>query len=234
MVEIHRPAGTSSESSPCYNNQPSDDTWPASLPLRDDEASGIVEDQLGSNINLPCLETDSDKGTSEPYMVSIFFGDANDDANDEKQWMLVDSLVIRPLYSEFPIFNPDVTTEAINYQHEFENEQCLLKELEQRSEISNMSPACDKMTYTIAAWLHDGAESCGCDKQGSLDLNCNPKGGQCQCRPGVTGRTCNECKLGFYSFSSKGCTPCECSRRGTVNADQVGLTLHQTVYYDCI
>lgn len=59
------------------------------------------------------------------------------------------------------------------------------------------------MTYSIAAWFHDGADNCDCNKQGSTDLTCKPKGGQCPCRPGVTEQKCDKCLTGFFGFSSK-------------------------------
>ena len=34
---------------------------------------------------------------------------------------------------------------------------------------------------------------------------CEARGGQCNCQPGVVGRTCNSCVNGFYGFSSAGC-----------------------------
>lgn len=42
----------------------------------------IVEQQLGGSANLPCLESDEDKGSTEPYKVTIYFGDANDNEHD--------------------------------------------------------------------------------------------------------------------------------------------------------
>ena len=42
----------------------------------------IVEQQLGGAANLPCLESDEDKGSTEPYKVTIYFGDANDNEHD--------------------------------------------------------------------------------------------------------------------------------------------------------
>ena len=110
--------------------------------------------------------------------------------------------------------------QATELKRQFENQQCLLQEL-QVNKIENMTHDCDRMTYSIAAWFHDGADDCNCNKQGSSDLKCNKRGGQCPCRQGVYGRTCDKCKPGFFSFSSKGCSPCECNRRGTVNAEQV-------------
>ena len=142
-----------------------------------------------------------------------------------KQWMLVDSLIVRPYYEQFPIFDVETVTKAEEFKLNFQNEQCLLKELDAANGLTKLSPMCEKMTYTIGAWLHDGAKSCDCNKQGSLSTECNPRGGQCQCRPGVTGRKCDQCKLGFFGFSSKGCTQCECDQQGTINADQVCTNL---------
>ena len=133
---------------------------------------------------------------------------------------MVDSLVLVPAYQQFPIFDPTVTRSAPQYMKTFENEKCLLQEL-QVNKIENMTHNCDRMTYSIAAWLHNGADDCNCNKQGSTDLKCNARGGQCPCREGVYGRTCEKCKPGFFSFSSKGCSSCECNRRGTVDAEQV-------------
>ena len=31
---------------------------------------------------MPCLESDEDKGSTEPYKVTIYFGDANDNEHD--------------------------------------------------------------------------------------------------------------------------------------------------------
>lgn len=50
-----------------------------------------------------------------------------------------------------------------------------------------------------------GCEKCLCDKDGSLDQDCNIETGQCKCKPGVAGRTCDQCDAGHYDFSSKGC-----------------------------
>lgn len=48
--------------------------------------------------------------------------------------------------------------------------------------------------------------ACGCDVTGSVNSTCQKYGGQCHCKPGVTGRTCDKCIAGFYNFSSQGCS----------------------------
>ena len=48
--------------------------------------------------------------------------------------------------------------------------------------------------------------ACGCDVVGSVPgSQCKAYGGQCDCQPGVGGRTCDSCDNGFYGFSSEGC-----------------------------
>lgn len=47
--------------------------------------------------------------------------------------------------------------------------------------------------------------ACGCHPVGSVALQCVAYGGQCPCRPGVVGRTCNSCDTSFYGFSLSGC-----------------------------
>ena len=110
----------------------------------------------------------------------------------------------------------------------FTQDKCLKQEVAALEGFGELSPFCEKLTYTISAWLYDGAQSCDCNKQGSTSLNCNPKGGQCDCRPGVTGRQCDECHPGFYGFSANGCTECKCNEQGTVNANQVNFRLLRT------
>lgn len=41
---------------------------------------------------------------------------------------------------------------------------------------------------------------------GSINSTCQKYGGQCYCKPGVTGRTCDQCVAGFYNFTSQGCS----------------------------
>jgi hypothetical protein len=35
---------------------------------------------------------------------------------------------------------------------------------------------------------------------GSYNQQCDSKTGQCNCRPGVTGKKCNQCAMGFWGI----------------------------------
>ena len=42
---------------------------------------------------MPCLESDEDKGSTEPYKVTIYFGDANDNEHDVSISFLASRLI---------------------------------------------------------------------------------------------------------------------------------------------
>ena len=46
---------------------------------------------------------------------------------------------------------------------------------------------------------------CQCDPTGSQSGVCDPIGGQCQCKPNVLGRRCDQCSPGTYGFGPEGC-----------------------------
>ena len=48
--------------------------------------------------------------------------------------------------------------------------------------------------------------ACNCDPYGSMSPNCEPMGGQCQCKEGVYGRKCDQCAPGYFGLSANGCT----------------------------
>uniref|UniRef100_A0A8C7BKK5 Laminin subunit alpha 3 n=1 Tax=Neovison vison TaxID=452646 RepID=A0A8C7BKK5_NEOVI len=55
-------------------------------------------------------------------------------------------------------------------------------------------------------------KGCDCDLEGVLPEICDAYG-RCLCRPGVEGRRCDACRLGFYSFPI--CQACQCSVLGS-------------------
>ena len=75
----------------------------------------------------------------------------------------------------------------------------------------NMSyPICQDETFTATMDYLHRPFPCNCHTDGALDAPCNPHHGQCSCKPGVTGRTCNICQRGYYNFTKAGCTLCDC------------------------
>ncbi|XP_016022014.2 laminin subunit alpha-3 isoform X2 [Rousettus aegyptiacus] len=70
---------------------------------------------------------------------------------------------------------------------------------------------CKNSARSLAALYHKGALPCECHPAGAVDRHCSPEGGQCPCRPGVIGRQCTRCQMGYYGFPH--CKPCNCGRR---------------------
>ncbi|XP_019637522.1 PREDICTED: agrin-like isoform X4 [Branchiostoma belcheri] len=65
---------------------------------------------------------------------------------------------------------------------------------------------------------------CKCNSLGSYAQTCDSQSGQCSCKPGVGGKKCDRCEPGFWNFRGMqdgkiGCTPCECSKGGSVRDD---------------
>lgn len=49
--------------------------------------------------------------------------------------------------------------------------------------------------------------ACSCNSTGTENgTTCAQLGGQCHCKPGVTGHSCDRCLPGFFNFSDSGCT----------------------------
>ena len=54
--------------------------------------------------------------------------------------------------------------------------------------------------------------ACSCNSTGTKNgTTCQQLGGQCHCKPGVTGQSCDQCKPGFFNFTDSGCTGTLCS-----------------------
>ncbi|CAH8656384.1 unnamed protein product [Schistosoma intercalatum] len=57
---------------------------------------------------------------------------------------------------------------------------------------------------------------CSCDPVGTIDgqVECNAQG-QCQCKPGIGGKSCDHCLEDHFGFNAGGCLPCNCSEGGS-------------------
>lgn len=72
----------------------------------------------------------------------------------------------------------------------------------------NASEFCKESVFSLTADYNNGALPCNCDFGGSTSFECDPWGGQCQCKQNVIGRRCDSCRTGFYGFPD--CKPCNC------------------------
>ncbi|XP_023930665.1 laminin-like protein lam-2 [Lingula anatina] len=77
---------------------------------------------------------------------------------------------------------------------------------------------CGLYEYSLMTELFNGAIGCSCNPTGTVPgTNCNTYGGKCVCKPGVGGRSCDQCLANHFGFSSgNGCTACGCDVSGSV------------------
>jgi hypothetical protein len=79
---------------------------------------------------------------------------------------------------------------------------------------------CEDGYYNLGADLSNGCLSCGCYEPGTRNdsMICNKVTGDCDCKPNVQGRSCNQCKPNTYNLTSEnedGCQTCGCDPSGT-------------------
>uniref|UniRef100_A0AC35F6W6 Laminin subunit beta-1 n=1 Tax=Panagrolaimus sp. PS1159 TaxID=55785 RepID=A0AC35F6W6_9BILA len=83
---------------------------------------------------------------------------------------------------------------------------------------------CDKCAVGTYGFGPNGCSPCDCDSVGSLSNNCNKQSGQCECRDrGITGRQCNECQPGFWSFPD--CHTCQCNGHASICDQKTGACI---------
>ncbi|CAJ0953978.1 unnamed protein product, partial [Mesorhabditis belari] len=73
---------------------------------------------------------------------------------------------------------------------------------------SNTSDFCRDKIFTLTTDFNQAALSCDCMAAGSNSFNCEPYGGQCQCKANIIGRRCDRCAPGYYSYPD--CLKCKC------------------------
>ncbi|XP_028733208.1 laminin subunit alpha-2 isoform X6 [Peromyscus leucopus] len=63
-------------------------------------------------------------------------------------------------------------------------------------------------------------QPCHCNTNGSFSEICHIRTGQCECRPNVQGRRCDECKPETFGLQlGRGCVPCNCNSFGSKSFD---------------
>ncbi|XP_008058180.1 laminin subunit beta-3 [Carlito syrichta] len=84
-----------------------------------------------------------------------------------------------------------------------------------------VGPKCDQCApYHWKLASGQGCEPCACDLYNSLSPQCNQLTGQCPCREGFDGLTCNaaalrQCPDRTHGDMATGCRACDCDFRGT-------------------
>ncbi|XP_030828530.1 laminin subunit beta-1 [Strongylocentrotus purpuratus] len=197
-ITINRPGDIPTQSV-CGNTIPQDDLLVTTLP------SGSRHVVLSNPV---CLET------GKTYTIRVDFTRYSSDNQDSNAQILLDSLVVMPRATIYPIFQgPDPIEQYRREQWDYY--RC--GEAHMSAVHSPLSDICKELMFSMSALAFDGALPCQCDPTGSLSNMCDETGGQCQCKPNVIGRTCNQCAPGTYGFGPEGCTPCDCDGTGSLN-----------------
>lgn len=154
-----------------------------------------------------CLE----KGQN--YTVKIDFPLYSSYSYHSAPHTLVDSIVLLPVVQDLEVFS-----EELKQQEDwemFQKYRCMERSM---SVIKTpMTDICRDYIFSISALMHNGALECKCDPRGSLSSVCDSSGGQCECRPNVSGRNCDTCAPATYLFGPSGCRSCDCDPVGSQN-----------------
>ncbi|XP_060930658.1 laminin subunit beta-2 [Limanda limanda] len=151
---------------------------------------------------------------SNRYVVAIRFQRHGVSHRHLTAFILIDSLVLIPKYTELPGFQGN-ELEAEQRREEMVRYMCLDSFM--ITPMPALAEMCSKLICSISSIIHDGALSCQCDPQGSLSGECLRVGGQCQCKPNVMGQHCDQCAPGTYGFGVNGCTACDCHSEGSLS-----------------
>ncbi|KAJ6668143.1 hypothetical protein lerEdw1_015520 [Lerista edwardsae] len=198
-VSVVRP-GPIPTSSPCGNTIPADDLMSTSLP----PTSRFVV-----LLQPVCLE----QGVS--YTIRVEFTRYGGREHLKGASVLLDSLVLMPRHSFLEMFIAGDAA-SIARKETFERYRCAQQA---RPVVKTPPPEpCVNLLTSMSAIIHQGALPCQCSPQGSVSSECNPHGGQCQCKPHVMGRRCERCSPGTFGFGPGGCKACQCSSQGALSS----------------
>ncbi|XP_077371311.1 laminin subunit beta-1 isoform X3 [Festucalex cinctus] len=148
------------------------------------------------------------------YVVSIRFQRHGVTHRHLTAFILIDSLVLIPNYTELPGFQGNEIEGELR-REEMTRYMCLDSFM--ITPMPTLAEMCSKLICSISAIIHDGALPCQCDLQGSLSSECDRVGGQCHCKPNVMGRRCDQCAPGTYGFGANGCSACDCHSEGSLS-----------------
>uniref|UniRef100_A0A674NFC8 Laminin, beta 2-like n=1 Tax=Takifugu rubripes TaxID=31033 RepID=A0A674NFC8_TAKRU len=147
---------------------------------------------------------------SNRYVVVIRFQRHGVSYRHLTAFILIDSLVLIPKYTELPGFH-GYEPEAEQRRQEMIHYMCMDSFLV--TPMPALAEMCSKLICSISSIIHGGALPCHCNPQGSLSSECSKVGGQCHCKPYVIGQHCDQCAPGSYGFGVNGCIgdPCQCN-----------------------
>ncbi|KAF3696520.1 Laminin subunit beta-2 [Channa argus] len=151
---------------------------------------------------------------SNQYVVAIRFQRHGVSHRHLTAFILMDSLVLIPKYTELPGFRGN-DPEAEHHREEMIHYMCMDSFM--ITPMPLLAEMCAKLICSISSIIHDGALPCKCNPQGSLSGECEKVGGQCRCKPNVMGRYCDQCAPGTYGFGVSGCTACDCHSEGSLS-----------------
>ncbi|XP_015117099.1 laminin subunit alpha [Diachasma alloeum] len=82
---------------------------------------------------------------------------------------------------------------------------------------------CKPMFWNLQQGNPEGCEDCNCNIPGVIGGigECDPRTGQCICKPGVTNRACSQCVDGTYNLEGSnlfGCSVCNCDIGGSISS----------------
>lgn len=124
--------------------------------------------------------------------------------------VLIDSVAVVPRADGIPFLPPGDLR-----RQEFDHYRCA--QYFYSAVKSDIPDVCRKHLYSIGFYVLGSGFECQCDPTGSYSGICDSLGGQCQCKPHVVGRRCDQCAPGTYGFGPEGCTPCECNSVGSLD-----------------
>lgn len=97
---------------------------------------------------------------------------------------------------------------------------------------------CKDGYFGLSRTILNGCSACACYAFGTVGgtVVCNKMSGLCPCKAGFTGRTCSNCKTGYYGFPVSNpteCRQCGCSPSGSLdgNCDTSGQCNCAARYY---
>ncbi|XP_070280772.1 laminin subunit beta-4 [Myotis yumanensis] len=156
-----------------------------------------------------CLEPDVQ------YSIDVYFSQPLEGGSHAHSHILVDSLGLLPQI--------DALEDSYSKQGADGHQLHSCVEIASEPGAQELPGACERLTVSMSARLHNGAVACQCHPQGSVGTGCSPLGGQCPCKPHVAGRRCDRCSPGSYGLGHHGCHLCHCHPQGSTSAvcDQI-------------